>query len=111
MIIVVLSGWGVAAAEDLDQRAIRLVLRSHLDEVLRCNERGRPGDDLCSGTVWLRWDISAAGDVSGVTVAASDLRGRGIESCLVATLKTWRFPAGARSRRVTVPFGFRCAGQ
>lgn len=48
MIIVLLSGCGVAAADDLDQRAIRLVLRAHLDEVVRCNERGRPGDDLCT---------------------------------------------------------------
>lgn len=99
--------------EQVDKISIRRTVRAHLDEIAQCNERGGPGDDLCTGRVVIGWQISATGGVSEVAIVENGLRNRAVARCLAAAVKAWRFPplAGPSPLKVRYPFHVRCAGQ
>jgi len=97
-----------ARAAGIDPAETQALVRSHLPEIRRCYERGKMDDPELRGRVTLRISVAASGAVASAAVEASTLRSSAVESCIVATVKGWRFPAPTGGPAViSYPFNLR----
>ncbi|MCC6807085.1 MAG: AgmX/PglI C-terminal domain-containing protein [Deltaproteobacteria bacterium] len=85
----------------IDQSAVMSVLTSHKAEIRKCFESAGQ-----TGTVTLRWFITAEGVALQVKLVSSSSKDQGLEQCLAAKVKTWSFPKAAQSN-VEITFTFR----
>lgn len=76
----------------LDKEVIRRVVRSHVDEVQSCYERGLRGNPTLNGRVEVRFTISSSGAVSAVAVRSSTLNSPPVEMCIAQAVHHWQFP-------------------
>jgi hypothetical protein len=92
----------------IDKGLIRTVVRSHVDEIRGCYDRGLAADPKLAGRVAMRFTIDPGGAVSEAVVASSDLppAAASVQACIVAAVKGWRFPVppGSGNAEVLYPF-------
>lgn len=71
-----------------------------------CYTIGLAADPSLSGLVVIRFTIQRDGTVTNVQVSKSNLGNRDVESCVVATVQTWKFAAGGSVDTFEYPFTF-----
>ncbi|HEX3905638.1 MAG TPA: AgmX/PglI C-terminal domain-containing protein [Polyangia bacterium] len=76
----------------LDKEIIRRIVRRHIDEVKYCYERELVRKRTLRGQAIFELTISRNGEVTTARLRGSTLRTPRAESCLVAAIRTWRFP-------------------
>jgi TonB family protein len=96
------------AATGLDRVKTQAFVKSRLPEVQRCYERGKMDEPDLKGSVMLKISVSETGGVTSAMVDASTLHSSSVESCMVNTVKGWKFPAPSGGPAViSYPFNFR----
>ena len=100
-------------ASGLDRDAIAAVINRNLGQVRFCYEQGLQGDPNLSGRVAVDFTIGGNGAVKLANVGNSSLNAKSIEDCIVARLKSWKFPLpmGGVDVQVSYPFVLRRTGQ
>jgi len=92
----------------IDKGLIRTVVRTHVGELRSCYEQGLATDPALSGRVSVRFTIDPRGNVSKAAVASSNLPAptEPVHTCIVAAVKTWRFPVPMGSKEAVVLYPF-----
>lgn len=95
----------------IDKEAVAKVINSHLHEVSSCYERALLKTPGLAGKIVLEWQITTAGGVGYAKTKSSSMQSAAVESCIISTLKTWRFPpAKGAGVVITYPFMFNSVG-
>ena len=94
----------------LDKRIIRKVVNNHIGELRACYEKELTKTKDLLGKVVFEWIINPDGNVSIVIIQSSSLNNKNMESCLLNSIKFWRFPApkGGGMAKVEFPISFTC---
>lgn len=101
----------VGAQGSIDKEAVAKVINSHLHEVSSCYERALLKTPGLSGKIVLEWQITTSGSVGFAKTKSSTMQSAAVESCILASLKGWRFPAAKGAGVViTYPFMFNSVG-
>ncbi len=92
----------------MDKEAIRRVIREHIREIRSCYERELQRSPDLYGKIVLEWDIEEEGRVSRVVTKSNALGNDNVANCIMARLKTWKFPDPPKDQvgRVVYPFVF-----
>ncbi len=100
-----------AVQGSLSPEVIRRVIRRHINEARYCYERALAQSPNLAGRVTVSFVVGASGSVTSATVDGSTLGNESVESCLVAAVRRWTFPApeGGGEVRVAYPFQFEAA--
>ena len=99
-----IGGRGDSAS--IDQDAVARVLQAHTAEVSACYETALLSHEGLKGTARLEWRIDGSGNVASARLLRGTLQdGGAVTSCIIAKLKTWRFPA-SRGGQVIVSNNF-----
>jgi TonB family protein len=87
---------------------VQRLFRRNKWEIERCygEELTRRGDRAFRGQVVIKLRITPAGRADEVSVLESSLRSETVESCILATIRGWQFPALADNLWLTWPFAF-----
>ncbi len=95
----------------IDKEAVAKVINSHLHEVSSCYERALLKTPGLAGKIVLEWQITISGTVGYAKTKSSSMQSAAVESCILTSLKTWRFPAAKGAGVViTYPFMFNSVG-
>lgn len=95
----------------IDKEAVAKVINSHLHEVSSCYERALLKTPGLAGKIVLEWQITTTGSVGFAKTKSSTMQSAAVESCILTSLKTWRFPAAKGAGVViTYPFMFNSVG-
>ena len=90
----------------IDREAVRRVVKAGLKEVRACYEKELNRNPGIEGKVVIEWDIGEQGKVLAAKVKSTSLNNSSVESCIVARLKTWRFPEPPPNLVATVSYPF-----
>jgi len=93
----------------LDRQSMHRVVRQHLDEIRRCQQRA----SVTSGRLELQLTIAPSGEVVASTVDRSSATSPQLERCVASAVQSWCFPRpkGGGMVVVSYPFVFRSAGE
>ncbi len=101
----------IGAQGTIDKEAVAKVINSHLHEVSSCYERALLKTPGLAGKIVLEWQITTSGSVGFAKTKSSSMQSAAVESCILQTLKTWRFPpAKGAGVVITYPFMFNSVG-
>ncbi|MCC6334553.1 MAG: AgmX/PglI C-terminal domain-containing protein [Myxococcales bacterium] len=101
----------VGAQGTIDKEAVAKVINSHLHEVSSCYERALLKTPGLAGKIVLEWQITTSGSVGFAKTKSSSMQSPAVESCILQSLKTWRFPpAKGAGVIITYPFMFNSVG-
>lgn len=101
----------IGAQGTIDKEAVAKVINSHLHEVSSCYERALLKTPGLAGKIVLEWQITTSGAVGFAKTKSSSMQSPAVESCILASLKTWRFPpAKGAGVLITYPFMFNSVG-
>ncbi|MFT3709951.1 MAG: AgmX/PglI C-terminal domain-containing protein [Archangium sp.] len=101
----------IGAQGTIDKEAVAKVINSHLHEVSSCYERALLKTPGLAGKIVLEWQITTSGSVGYAKTKSSTMQSAAVESCILASLKTWRFPpAKGAGVVITYPFMFNSVG-
>jgi TonB family protein len=102
----------VTTRGSLDKEIIRRVVRRHLTEVKYCYERELVRLPALAGRVVTEFAILPTGRVATALLASSTVGNLAVESCVLAAVRRWEFPApvGGGAVMVTYPFVLTPAG-
>lgn len=81
-----------ARAGQVRLQEVRGVMRSHQSEVTGCYEEGLARNRSLAGEVKVRFLIGPRGRLEDAEVYESSLGDETVESCILAAMRTWRFP-------------------
>ncbi|HEY4394536.1 MAG TPA: protein kinase [Polyangia bacterium] len=92
----------------VDPAKTQLFVKSHLGEIQRCYERGKMDEPDLKGRVTLKIFIAETGAVTSAAVDSSSLHSSAVESCIVTTVRGWKFPPPVGGPAViSYPFNLR----
>jgi hypothetical protein len=96
----------------LDADSIADVINRNMGQIRYCYEQGLQGKPSLKGRVAISFTIDPRGRVSTAGVRNTTLNSSLVEGCMVARLKTWKFPtpAGGLDVKVSYPFMLQRAG-
>ncbi len=102
------SEQGASQVTGMDREAIRRVIREHIREIRSCYEHELQAAPDLYGKVVLEWDITEGGRVARAIVSNNGIGNSKIGECLVAHLRSWKFPDPPANQigRVVYPFIF-----
>ncbi len=108
----ILIGKG-SVSGSLDREIIRRTVRRHLNEVRYCYDHALAAHPSLSGRLVVQFTIAPTGRVLAALLATSTLGNVAVESCVVAAVRRWEFPAPQAGglASVTYPFQLSPAGQ
>ena len=111
-VFVTLDGKTVTDARKLTSYiAVAKVINSHLHEVSSCYERALLRTPGLTGKIVLEWQITISGTVGYAKTKSSSMQSPAVESCILMSLKTWKFPpAKGAGVVITYPFMFNSVG-
>lgn len=97
---------------DIDKNIVRIIIRSHIDEVKACYERELEKRPTLGGRVMVQFTISASGEVVASVLQNSTMGNAKLENCVVQAVRRWRFPKvlGGGIFIVSYPFVLTPAG-
>lgn len=92
----------------LTREQVEAVVRRNSGQLLYCYEKALQASPSLRGRLTLEWIIGPQGTVSTVKMASTSLKAKGVESCVLASLKKWKFPRplGGVNVDVSYPFDF-----
>jgi TonB family protein len=102
--------------EDLDLRGsltrgpVRRVVRRGLGEVRGCHAEALAARPSVGGRVVVSFVVSSTGLVQTSSLMSTTLDDRALESCIVQTVRRWRFPAREGASVVVAPFALELRG-
>lgn len=76
----------------LSKELIDRVVRRHKKQIQFCFEKQLLRHPNLSGKVSLKWIITMSGGVTGAKVSSSSLGNKDAESCMLRSLRSWKFP-------------------
>lgn len=93
----------------LEPEAIAAVIKSHLGQIIFCYEKALLIEPNLEGKITVKFSISASGSVSKSQIVEKTLSNENLESCVLKTLSSWKFPKpeGVEEVLVTYPFVFK----
>jgi TonB family protein len=93
----------------LDKSVIRRIVRSHINEVRGCYNKGLTRNPGLQGRVAVNFVITTTGKVSSSVVQETSLKDKNVSNCIAKAVKRWRFPTprGGGNSIVTYPFTLR----
>jgi len=89
---IVTGGTGEMIKGTIDREAIRRVILANLKSIRACYEKELNRHPELYGKLVLGWDIGEQGRVLAARVKSNELGSREVADCILAKLKTWRFP-------------------
>jgi TonB family protein len=97
----------------LSRDVINRIIQRHYNEVKYCYEKELARDPALYGKVAITFVIDGKGGVSDAFVKETSLTSEPVESCIVAHVRRWAFPApeGGSTVQVTYPYVFKSSGQ
>lgn len=101
------GGGGEEYSGSIDKDGIRRVFFQNSKAIRSCYERALNQAPNLGGKILLDFDIGEQGRVVGspsVKVNGSTLRSRTVSNCILARLKTWRFPEPPKNQVVNVVY-------
>ncbi|MCK9462796.1 MAG: TonB family protein [Proteobacteria bacterium] len=90
----------------LSKEVIRRIVRRHINEVRFCYEQQLQSDPSLGGRVVIRFVIDSKGNVTAAEVAESTFNDTIIETCILAAVRRWKFPAPEGGGGVVVNYPF-----
>lgn len=100
----------VSVVGSMNREVVAKTINSRLVEVTGCAERALLKTPVVVGKVVVEFEVSSAGAVKSAQTKASTLRNPELEACVVARIRTWRFPQTSSGGTIVVPFLFRDTG-
>ncbi len=99
---------GRVEGSGISRKMIRHVVRSHLDELRACYNRGLLRDPNLSGRVETQFVIGPNGEVTAAVVTGGSLVEGEVRRCIQRSIRRWTFPAARTHEptRVHYPFTF-----
>ena len=93
----------------LDQSEIDQVIQRHQGQLRFCYEQGLQASAKLSGRVTVHFIIGGVGNVNEADIAGTSMHSNPVESCVLAKLKSWKFPTPRNGVLVKVnyPFNFK----
>jgi TonB family protein len=90
----------------LDKEIVRRVIHRHLNEIKYCYERELVRRPSLLGRVVTQFSILPTGRVAAAALASSTVGNTAVESCILAAVRRWEFPAplGGGLAMVSYPF-------
>lgn len=97
----------------LDADLIAEVVRRNQGQIMFCYEQGLQSDPQLAGRVAVKWTIGGNGQVKSAHIDSSTVNSKIVEDCILARLKSWKFPLpqGGVDVSVSYPFMLKRAGQ
>ena len=89
--------------------SIRLTVRRHINEIKNCYDLELQKDHGLTGRVAVQFSVMPDGSVRTATVANSTLGNETVESCVVAAVRWWQFPAVPDRGEAIVTYPFALA--
>jgi TonB family protein len=98
--------------EGIDGDTIQRVIRRYLNQIRYCYQAvGLPNNPRLQGEIKVAFLIGPMGTVLRTEMVSSSLGNGPTEQCVLAQIRTWRFPkTGGRTAYVVYPFRFRPSG-
>lgn len=90
----------------LDRDMIFEVVRRNQGQVRFCYEQGLQSDPKLAGRVAVKWVIDGNGQVKVAGIESTTINSKVIEDCILARLKSWKFPLPQGGVDVSVSFPF-----
>jgi hypothetical protein len=90
----------------LAKEAIRKVIRTHLDEVKACYDKGLARRIELAGRIMVQFVIAPTGAVRHADFKDSTVGDWRVEDCITSAVKTWQFPAPDGGGVVIVSYPF-----
>ena len=101
----------IGAQGTIDKEAVAKVINAHLHEVSSCYERALLRTPGLTGKIVLEWQITVSGSVGYAKTKSSSMQSPAVESCIIQSLKSWKFPpAKGAGVVITYPFMFNSVG-
>lgn len=89
-----------------ERLSIRDSVKKHLKDIRSCYEAGLLKNPESKGKVILQWTIADGGVVKEADVQHTTLKNPEIEECMVASVKTWKFPSPPKNQEAQVTYPF-----
>ncbi len=92
----------------LNREKLEEIVRNNTDAVQACFEKNLVGKAKREGRVVAKWAIGPKGNVGEAEISETTLKDSKTEECIVAAIKSWKFPAPADAPAVvSFPFELR----
>ncbi|HEY3452728.1 MAG TPA: AgmX/PglI C-terminal domain-containing protein [Myxococcales bacterium] len=96
-----------ASGEPLDRTSLTREIQKHTREVRACYEKALPKNPKLSGKLTLEWTLAPSGAVASARIRETTVADPKVGACVLASVKTWKFPASSEETTVAFPFVFR----
>lgn len=103
---IVTGGSGEEITGSIDKEGIRRVVREHYRILRACYEKELNRQPDLFGKIVLTWEIGEQGRVISAHVKSNEIGNDRLASCVVESLKTWRFPTPPANQIAEVSFPF-----
>ncbi len=90
----------------LEKEQIQKVINKHLMEIRYCYEKELTRKPNLKGDVGVTFKIDSNGEINSVDISKSTINDIGVESCLTARIKNWKFPEAAVNSTSKTEFKF-----
>ena len=89
--------------------SVHTTIRAHVGDIRTCYQTGLKRNPALEGRVLVLFRIDPMGDVVHAQAQSSTLGDQGVESCILAAVRRWKFdkPEGDVPVTITYPFVFR----
>lgn len=96
----------------LDRAVVARVIRNHWNEIRYCYEKELSRDPNLAGKVAVAFDIGPVGEVTVASISESTLESAAARTCMLDSVRRWKFPAprGGAIVQVRYPFVFTTQG-
>lgn len=90
----------------LDKEIVRRVIRSHIDEVKDCYEKGLETEPTLAGQINVEFKIGPTGQVISSVMKGSTMNSPAVETCTVTAVSRWEFPKPTDGGMVVINYPF-----
>lgn len=96
----------------LDRAVVARVIRNHWNEIRYCYEKELTRNPNLAGKVAVAFDIGPVGEVTVASISESTLDSQAARTCMLDSVRRWKFPAprGGAVVQVRYPFVFTTQG-
>ena len=98
------SGGAPGVSGGLSQGEVSGVIRSQHNAIRHCYEKILQKQPNAAGKVTMRFVIGANGSVLTTSVQQDTIRSSELNSCIIARIRTWKFPKPAGGQKVTISY-------
>ena len=98
---------GTSVRRGLSSDQIRDVALSSMGQVRACYERALKTSPSLQGKIVVDWKVAPSGHVTRASVQTDQIGDKGLQACILETVKSWTFPESGRSTPVSFPFTLR----